>query len=120
MIKIHGEKTRPTDAPTLCETCVHATVVRGTRFGDDFIMCGGIEPSMLIRFTVASCSVYRDKATPSIYAYHETAWQWMPDIDRFVSPNEKFRIAAMQAPPADPAPATLWRRVWQRLRRKPQ
>lgn len=120
MIKIQGEHTRPTDAPTLCETCQYATIVRGTRFGDDFVMCNAMEPSRVIRFTVASCSAYSDKRVPSVHVYLEKGWIWMQDIDRFISPNEKYRVAQQQhaanVAAKQTTPVAAWRRIWAILR----
>lgn len=120
MIKIHGEHTRPSDAPTLCESCSRALIVRGSRFGDDFVSCAAVEPPLLIRFTVTDCTAYDDKRIPGKHVYFTTGWQWMPDIGEFLSPNEKYRREVAHAQRnVKPTPAPLpplWRRLWSALR----
>jgi hypothetical protein len=98
MQKIYGERTRPTDAPSLCLTCNGAMVVRGTRLGDDRIVCRfGLGP---VRFVVTECSGYSDNRLIDVSAYHETAWRWFDN--RFVSPAELMHLNQVtpSSPPA--------------------
>jgi|SRR5262245_25951375 len=88
LLKIHGNKTRQTDGPALCLTCRYAGIVRGARFGDDFIRCGAF--SAPITFHVTECSSYNDSRLIPLHELQETAWVWMSN--RFVSPSELMRI----------------------------
>lgn len=114
MIKIHGDHTRQTDTPPLCHSCMRALVVHGTRFGDDFIHCAAVEPGILIRFRVTGCSAYKDSHATDVSEYHETGWSYLPDVQRFISPNERWRQHAISA--ADPPAARgFLRRVWRKI-----
>lgn len=106
MNKIHGEHTRPTNQPPLCDTCSSATIVRGTRFGDDVVRCHVLGR---ITFHVTECNAYTDTRLVPVYRLEETAWRWMPDIGRWVSPSEFLRLrevpsAVNQATPSAPPP----------------
>jgi len=94
--KVHGEHTRPTNQPPLCDTCDHATIVRGTRFGDDVVRCHALGR---VTFHVTACTAYLDGRLVPVYRLEETAWRWMPDLNRFVSPGEFLRLTS-------PTPAT--------------
>lgn len=87
MNKIHGEHTRPTNEPPLCHTCSAATVVKGTRFGDDVLRCHVLGR---VTFHVTECNAYTDARLIPVYRLEETAWRWIDD--RFVSPAELMRI----------------------------
>jgi hypothetical protein len=96
MNKIHGEHTRPTNLPPLCDTCSAATIVRGTRFGDDVIRCHVLGR---VSFHVTACNSYTDARLTPIYRLEETAWRWMPDLNRMVSPGELMRLQQVSAAP---------------------
>lgn len=104
MNKIHGEHTRPTNLPPLCDTCSHATIVRGTRFGDDVLRCHVLGR---VTFHVTECNAYTDARLTPVYRLEETAWRWMPDIGRMVSPSEFMRLQERSVPtPAMGQPAS--------------
>lgn len=92
MNKIHGEHTRPTNLPPLCDTCSAATIVRGTRFGDDVVRCHALGR---VTFHVTECNAYSDARLTPVYRLEETAWRWV--TDRFVSPAELMRLQAPSA-----------------------
>ena len=94
MNKIHGEHTRPTNEPPLCLTCNAATIVRGTRMGDDTMRCHVLGR---ITFHVTECGSYSDNRLIPLYRLEETAWRWMPDLNRMVSPREFLRFNAPAA-----------------------
>jgi hypothetical protein len=96
MNKIHGEHTRPTNEPPLCHTCSNATIVRGTRFGDDVIRCHALGR---VKFHVTDCTSYSDSRLVPVYRLEETAWRWFGD--RFVSPAELLRLRAAAVTPND-------------------
>lgn len=87
--KIYGTKTRPGSEPPLCDTCANATTVKGVRFGDDLLKCRAIGR---VTFHVTECSSYNDMRVIDSYTLSQTAWIWMPDILRWVSPAELQRI----------------------------
>jgi hypothetical protein len=89
MRKVYGEHTRPTNEPALCTTCSAATQVRGTRFGDDVLRCHVLGR---VTFHVTACSSYSDARLIPLYRLEDTAWRWMPDLDRLVSPGEFLRL----------------------------
>jgi hypothetical protein len=93
-MKIYGEQTRPTNQPALCLTCNLATIVRGTRMGDDVIRCQALGQ---VRFQVTACSAYSDARLVPVYRLEETAWRWYGD--RFVSPAELMRLQQPTVPP---------------------
>lgn len=100
MNKIHGEHTRRSDEPSLCDTCRGAMTIRGTRFGDDVTKC--TNGFGIVRFKVTACSGYSDNRLPHVYELELTAWRFVPSIDRFVSPAEFMRLerAERSAPPS--------------------
>lgn len=104
MNKIHGEHTRPTNQPPLCHTCNSATIVRGTRFGDDVIRCGALGR---VTFHVTECNAYSDARLVPVYRLEETAWRWFDN--RFVSPAELMRLQqnAVNAAPTPAEPKTV-------------
>jgi hypothetical protein len=103
MNKIHGEHTRQTSEPALCLSCDHATIVRGTRFGDDVIRCG---PLGRVTFKVTACNAYRDAKLIPVYRLEESSWRWMPDLDRFVSPGEFMRLCSPSPTSAPGVPSS--------------
>ena len=72
---IHGE-------PSLCLTCCHATVIKGQRLRDEFVVCERFYPERRVYFPVHSCTSYRDVRLPSIREMEEIAWILKSDPKR--------------------------------------
>lgn len=81
------------DGPSLCLTCRCATVVKGMRIDEEFISCNMTRGR--VRFKVTSCSDYDNKATPTLGAMQEIAWQLRTSASGkrigFLSPTEAKR-----------------------------
>lgn len=61
----------PKTATSLCISCRHATVIKGSNF-QYMIRCHQIEKT--IDFPVSECSTYDNKAHPQMYQMEEIAW----------------------------------------------
>ena len=73
-LKIEGGTARD-DEPPLCQSCRHATIVRGSNLHDEIVECGKLSgPSSRIAFAVTSCSSYDDRRHPTLYSLEQIAW----------------------------------------------
>lgn len=103
------------DGPALCDTCRHATIVRGLSINDDIVQCSelssGYNGADRIRFKVTACSQYSDRRTPTLGMMTEIAWQLRTDQSGqkigFMSPDdfakaEKSGRVTRLAPLRDP------------------
>jgi hypothetical protein len=73
-VKIHGG-TAPAGDPPLCQTCRHATIIRGQTLRDEIIECADLSyRDRRIRFPVTYCTSYSDRRQPSLREMEETAW----------------------------------------------
>ena len=87
----HGE-------PSLCGTCRHATVVKGTALKDEIVECGRLStPHSRIPFPVVSCSGYSDRRQPSIREMEEIAWVLRTDARK----NQIGFVHARELKPQD-------------------
>lgn len=90
---------------SLCSSCRYSTVVRGPSLGDEIIECAQLSTDgSRITFPVTFCSVYVNRAQPSLREMEEIAWVLRSDPkrrqmgfvrardlkprDRFVLPDE--------------------------------
>lgn len=91
-------------ADALCDTCRHATVIRGRRLDEQLVFCRGvaIEP-VRITFTVIDCSDYHDVREPTYHELLEKAWILRPSTKRHaagfvrasdLNPREAARVLA--------------------------
>lgn len=65
-----------------------------------------------ITFRVVECSAYQDNRLVPFHELEQTAWRYLPDIERWVSPAEFMHIShARYERPG------WWQRVKGRLRR---
>ncbi len=81
-IKIRGGTVQH-GATSLCVTCRHATVVRGTSLRHEFVDCGRLYGDRgRITFPVTSCTGYADSRLPSIREMEEIAWVLRTDTKR--------------------------------------
>ena len=80
-LKIHGG-TAPGNSHSLCHTCRYSTIVRGTRSNEELIECSRLGDETRIKFAVKSCSVYSDRATPSLDHMEDIAWLLRTDVKR--------------------------------------
>ena len=90
-LKIHGG-TAPGTSDSLCYSCRHATLVRGTRMSEEVIECSRINEDRRITFAVKSCTKYSDRSMPSLDHMEDIAWILRTDVKRhqvgFVRPND--------------------------------
>ena len=70
-------------ADPLCETCRHASVMRGRRLDEQIVFCRGVsmEP-VRITFRVVDCSDYQDEREPSYHELLSKAWILRPSTKR--------------------------------------
>jgi hypothetical protein len=81
-VKIQGGTVKHGE-PTLCQTCRHATIVRGPRLEDEIVECGRFYSNRgRIVFPVVSCSGYSDRRQASLREMEEIAWVLRSDTSR--------------------------------------
>lgn len=72
-IRVRGG-TRTDHMPRLCDTCKHATFMRGPAESDEAIICSEISDDSMPKFRVVECSQYIHKNTPHVYELEQIAW----------------------------------------------
>jgi len=94
-LKIRGG-TAKNGAPTLCQTCRYATVVKGRALNDEIIECCQLSFRTRITFTVTSCTGYADRRQAALHEMEEIAWVLRSDAKRntigFVKASELKRF----------------------------
>ena len=82
LIKVHkGTPLQHADA--LCDTCRHATVIRGRRLDEQIVFCRGVSmDAVRITFTVIDCSDYVDEREPTYHELVSKAWILRPSTKR--------------------------------------
>src|SRR5690349_22738710 len=95
-IKVYGGTAR-TDGASLCDSCRHARIIRGTSADEELVFCeashGG---STRITFKVTSCTHHNDQGYLTYFELMQQAWIFRPGSRRkrpgFVRPSA-FRDA---------------------------
>src|ERR1035441_8638245 len=64
---------------SLCRTCTNAHIMTGYRESEMITMCTGVNPNIVVPFTIYECSGYYDKNKPS--------WSQMQKLAIHVSPG---------------------------------
>jgi hypothetical protein len=73
-LKVHGG-TVPHGGSSLCNTCSHATIIRGRSLDEEIVQCqASVMSPRGIPFKVTSCSSYIDSRLPSYMDLLRTAW----------------------------------------------
>jgi hypothetical protein len=73
-VKIHGG-TANHGAPSLCQTCRWATIIRGPRLNNEIVECSQLAfTARRITFPVLHCSDYSDRRLPHLREMEEIAW----------------------------------------------
>ena len=81
-VKIHGG-TADHGAPSLCQTCRWATVIRGPRLNNQIVECSQLAfTARRITFPVTQCSDYSDRRLPQLREMEEIAWVLRTDALR--------------------------------------
>ena len=81
-VKIRGGTVTDGHTP-LCQTCRHATIVKGSRLRDEFVDCGLLGyGGRQITFPVTYCTSYSDRRQPSLREMEEIAWVLRTDARR--------------------------------------
>jgi hypothetical protein len=71
------------DDESLCESCRHASVIRGRRMEEEMVICGAsVMHHLRITFKVTSCTEYLDGRGPSYGELFEKAWILRPSSKR--------------------------------------
>jgi hypothetical protein len=81
-VKIHGG-TVDHGQDSLCHTCRHATIVRGTSHKHEIVDCRRLTDRLgWITFAVTSCTGYSDSRRPSLNEMEDIAWVLRSDARR--------------------------------------
>jgi hypothetical protein len=68
---------------SLCNTCRHSTIIRGSTLDEEIVQCHATPMTTTrIRFKVTSCSAYNDERMPSYLQLMERAWILQPGSKR--------------------------------------
>ena len=90
-LKIHGG-TATGSSDSLCHSCRHATIVRGSSQSHEVIECARVSNEKPINFAVKFCTKYADRAMPSLDHMEDIAWILRTDAKRkqvgFVRPQD--------------------------------
>ncbi len=74
LIKVYGG-TRVQDQDSLCATCRHSSIVRGTTLDEEMVFCRAMLMQIIrVPFKVTSCSDYDDDREPTYGELMEKAW----------------------------------------------
>jgi hypothetical protein len=77
----------PAGSESLCETCSHAHVVKGSSESEQIVVCQWPYPAIVIPFRVSECSHYANGRLPDVEDLEEIAW----DLTRQKSARAGFR-----------------------------
>ncbi len=81
-IKIQGDHAVP-GAPSLCLSCRHAIVIKGSRLTDEIVECGMLASSHnRITFPVRFCTEHVERRHASIREMEDVAWVLRTDARR--------------------------------------
>ena len=81
-LKIRGGTARH-DQTSLCNTCRHATVVRGIRLGDEIVECDALAyHNNRVTFPVTFCTGFVERQHPTIREMEDIAWVLRTDAKR--------------------------------------
>jgi|SRR5579863_184607 len=94
-IKIHKGTVRH-DGPSLCDSCRHATIIKGSSLSQKYIVCSQLGErgvQYLNSFEkITSCTEYSDKARTTLAEMKSVAWVLVTDRRRekigFKTPKE--------------------------------
>lgn len=101
-LKIKIREGTRSDGKRLCDTCRHATVMKGAADSAEVIHCGQV--GEFLHFKVVDCNDYDDKAAVSLHALGKIAWVLETDKSGrkigFTSPD-RWRSAHKHENPTD-------------------
>lgn len=73
-LKVYNGTVANSDG-SLCNTCRHATIIRGRRLDEEIVQCQAIAMiTTRVTFKVTSCSAYNDARLPTYMQLLEEAW----------------------------------------------
>jgi len=75
MSRVIVKNGTPTTAESLCKTCLHALVRNGFAESQEETICNAnYEMPAQIRYPIAKCTQYLNKAQPTLYSMERIAW----------------------------------------------
>lgn len=77
-MSVYIKNGTPLHGPSLCDTCVHAHVVRGYRETEHLAVCTYVTPMVRVTFPVRECSSHVDKTREPLYEMKKVAWELQP------------------------------------------
>ncbi len=77
-MKIQLKRGTPTDGRSLCESCMHAHLVRGYRENEEMVVCQATYPGERIPFRVRECSGYAERQRQTLSQMEKIAWVLTP------------------------------------------
>ena len=81
-VKIRGGTASHGEAP-LCQTCRHATIVRGRALADEIVECANLMFGRArVTFPVTYCTSYSDRRQASLREMEDIAWVLRTDANR--------------------------------------
>lgn len=73
-MRINTNFTPKHDEDTLCNSCVAARRIEGTKLTDRYITCSAYDPERRINFKVTKCSSYFDVKVQSKHVLNQISW----------------------------------------------
>jgi hypothetical protein len=77
-MSVYIKNGTPLHGPSLCDTCVHAHIVRGYRETEQMAVCTYVTPMVRMTFPVRECSSHIDKTREPLYEMKKVAWELQP------------------------------------------
>lgn len=88
MSAVYVKNGTPVTAPSICESCNNAHILRGFRDSEEIVYCSYAYPMILVPFKVRECSNHWDKNRPT--------WRQMEDLAIEIRPSVSFKPIGFQ------------------------
>lgn len=90
MGRVYVKNGTPVTAPSLCESCRFAHILRGFCDSEVIVYCDYLYPSLLVPFKVRECTNHLDKNRPT--------WKQMEDLAIEIRPSVSMKPIGFQTP----------------------
>ncbi len=88
MTRVYVKNGTPVTAPSLCESCRNAHIMRGFCASEVIVYCEYLYPRLLVPFKIRECTNHLDKNRPT--------WKQMEDLAIEIRPSVSFKPIGFQ------------------------